>query len=229
MKSLIIIALAASSAAAQVIVGTNSFDVVFEATNLVPAMQSRIVDDINLCRQLWTNSQVRLEDGGAPYIRDGNVIFRPYFNEMRVPRDLVTNSTGSLSLLVSKPVSDAYIRAFEFADANSSIIAAAWAFVDTISDTNTVCDTMADLANYVLIISDKTVELPAWFRTFANVEYSKPSIMSFGYLPADSLTPAGVSSNLMMKLQYRIEETVDHHLCTWHDGKWKLCVWGWLD
>ena len=48
---IIMIALAASSAAAQVIVGTNSFDVVFEATNLTTVAQARIIDDINICRQ----------------------------------------------------------------------------------------------------------------------------------------------------------------------------------
>ena len=47
--TLIIIALAASNASAQIIVGTNSFDIVFEATNLTSVTQSRIVSDINLC------------------------------------------------------------------------------------------------------------------------------------------------------------------------------------
>ena len=217
--------MAASSTAAQVIVGTNSFDVVFEETNLVPAMQSRIVDDINLCRQLWTNSQVRLEDGGAPYIRDGYVISRPYFNEMRVPRDLVTNSTGALSVLVSKPVSDAYLKAFQFADANSNIVAAVSVLIDALSSTNIVLNTVDELSEYIFVSSVKTVELPANLYGGEQSTYSMPSVMAFGYETIDSEIPTGSASNLVVKLPLRYWETVDYTPCIWHDGKWKLAIW----
>ena len=226
MKGFIIaLAVAASSASAQIIVGTNSFDVVFEATNLTSVTQSRIVADINLCRQLWTNSQVRLEDGGAPYIRDGDVLGRPYFNEMRVPRDIVTNSTGALSIYVNKAVSDAYLKAFEFADANSNIINAAWAFANTISNTNIVCNTMAELSEYVLISPDAEIELPEWFASFTELEHSPPSVMAFGYMTKELEAVPGVSSNLFMRLQYRSTYNIDQHPCIWHDGKWKLYAW----
>ena len=222
----ILIALAASSAAAKVIVGTNSFDVVFEANNLAPATQSRIVDDINLCRQLWTNSVVHLNDQNkVQYIYDGYVIGRPYFNEMRVPRNLVTNATGALSVFVSKPISDAYIEAFEFVDANSNIIAAAATLINALADTNIVLSTVAEVSEYVFVSSDKTIELPTDFRGFTQSTHSMPSVMAFGYETIDSQIPTGSASNLTMKLQYRYKSSVDQHWCIWHDGKWKLGIW----
>ena len=220
------IILAASSAFAQVMIGTNLFDVVFEATNLAPATQSRIIADINLCRQLWTESEICLDDPGVePYIYDGDVIFKPYFNEMRVPRDLVTNSTGNHSLLVRKPVSDAYLNAFEFANANSNIISAARAFANTISDTNIVCNTMEELSEYVLISPNADIDLPEWFASFTALEHSPPSVMSFGYMTKEIEAVPGVSSNLFMRLQYRSTDNIDQHPCIWHDGKWKLAIW----
>ena len=229
MKTLIIIiSLTASIAAAQVIVGTNSFDVVFEATNLTSAAQSRIVDDINLCRQLWTNSTVYLDVQGADSnIGDGNVIARPYFNDMRVPRDLVTNSAGAWSLFVDKQVSDAYLKAFEFSDANSNIIRAADAFVDALSNTNTVCNTMAEYWEYVLSPTNAHVNLPDGFDGLKEYEYSKPSVMAFGYSIGGPEPSPGVTSNLFMKLQYRSAEiiSIDQFLCIWHDGKWKFYYW----
>jgi hypothetical protein len=226
IKTLVIISLAASSAAAQVIVGTNSFDVVFEATNLTPVAQSRIIDDINICRQLWTNSEVCLDISGAePHIGDWDVIFKPYFNDMRVPRNLVTNSTGALSLLVEKQVSDAYLDAFKFADANSNIISAAWTFVNTISNTNIICNTRTELSEYVLISPDTNVILPIWFTSFTELEYSPPSVMSFGYITQELEAMPGVASNLFMRLQCRLADNVDQYPCIWHDNKWKFYVW----
>jgi hypothetical protein len=227
-KLIILITLAASTAAAQIIVGTNSFDVVFEATNLTSATQSRIVVDINICRQLWTNSLVCLDDPGTtPYIHDENVIFEPYFNEMTFPNELVTNSTGVLSLFVNKPVSDAYLKAFEFADANSNIVAAAAAFVDTIMYSNIVCNTMEELAEYVIITSNTEIDPSKFFERSEEMEFSKPSAMSFGYMAATLPQAPGISSNLVMKLQYRmpISKSIDQMPCVWHDNKWKL-VWG---
>ena len=222
-----IIALAASSASAQILVGTNSFDVVFEATNLTSVTQSRITSDINLCRQLWTNSLVCLDDiGTEPYIHDGNVIFSPYFDgNLDFPNTLVTNATGALSLLVSKPVSAAYLKAFEFADANSNIIAAASALINALSNTNIVLNTVAEVGEYVFISSDKTIELPTNFRGFAKNAYSMPSVMAFGYETINSQIPTGSASNLVMKLPLRHHKTVDYLPCIWHDGKWKLGIW----
>ena len=226
MKKLMIIALAASSASAQVIVGTNSFDVVFEATNLTTVAQSRIIDDINICRQLWTNSEVCLDISGAePHIGDWDVIFKPYFNDMRVPRDLVTNATGAFSLFVNKQVSDAYLEAFKFADANSNIISAAWAFTDTISNTNVVCNTREKLLEYVLISPIMDVLLPEWFNAFTELKHSPPSVMAFGYVTQELESVPGVASNLFMRLQYRSTDNIDQHPCIWHDNKWKLYFW----
>jgi hypothetical protein len=229
MKPLIIlIALTASIAAAQIIVGTNSFDVVFEATNLAPAVQSRIVDDINLCRQLWTNSEVYLDGNDfEPFIGDGYVIGRPYFNNMRVPRNIVTNSAGAWSLFVKKQLSDAYLKAFEFFDANSNIISAANAFVDTLCHSNIVCNTMQELSEYVLIPPNAEVILPGWFAEFCENAYSKPSAMAFGYMNIGPEPSPGVSSNLFMRLQCNFpnEYSVDQVPCIWHDGKWKINAW----
>lgn len=229
MKRLIIIALTATSAAAQIIVGTNDFDIVFEAKDLAPTIQSRIAADINLCRQLWANSEVYIYDDDEDFesfIGDGYVIGRPYFNDMRVPRGLVTNSLGVLSLFVEKQISDAYLKAFEFADANSSIISAANAFVDALSNSNTVCNTTADLREYILFPTDIQLDAQKEIEGFKSYEYSKPSVMAFGFLNQGPEPSAGVSSNLFMKLQYRGDEiSIDQLPCIWHNGKWKLYFW----
>ena len=228
MKAILItLALAASSVTAQVIVGTNSFDVVFEATNLTTVAQARIIDDINISRQLWTNSAVHLDiPETEPYIGDWDVIFKPYFNDMRVPRNLVTNSTGALSLFVNKQVSDAYLEAFKFADANSNIVSAAWAFADTISNTNVICNTIAEMSEYVLISPNADIDLPGWFTSFTELKHSPPSVMGFGHIEKVLDAVPGASSNLFMRLQYRSKDNVDQHLCIWHDGKWKIYAWG---
>ena len=230
MKSLIIVAFTASSAAAQVIVGTNSFDVVFEETNLTTVAQSRIIDDINLCRQLWANSEVYIyddEEDGELFIGDGYVIGKPYFNDMRVPRGLVTNSAGALSLLVSKPVSDAYLKAFEFADANSNLISAANAFVDALSNSNTICNTISELREYILFPENIAVDPQEQIEGFKSYKYSKPSVMAFGYFNQGPEPSIGVSSNLFMKLQYSLDKTISIYQlpCIWHGGKWKLYFW----
>ena len=221
------IALAASSAAAQIIVGTNSFDVIFESTNLTSTAQSRIISDMTLCRQLWTNSEIHLTDQNTePYIYDGDVIFTPYYNDsLEFPDTLVTNPLGTISLKVDTTISDAYLNAFEFADANSNIISAAWAFANTLSNTNIVCNTMAELSDYVLISPDAEIELPEWFASFTELEHSPPSVMAFGYKIKELEAVPGVSSNLFMRLQYRSTNNIDQHSCIWHDGKWKLYAW----
>jgi hypothetical protein len=226
MKTIILL-FTASSAVAQIVVGTNSFDVVFEAKNIAPATQSRIVDDINLCRQLWTNSVLYLDyNEFDSSISDWDVIFKPYFNDMRVPRDLVTNSTGSWSLFVSKQVSDAYLEAFEFANANSNIIAAAWSFANMVSNTNIICNTRAELFEYALVSPNMNINLPGWFSSsFTELEHSPPSVMAFGYIVKELEAVPGVSSNLFMRLQYRSTDNIDQHMCIWHDEKWKFYSW----
>ena len=227
-KILIALALAASNTAAQVIVGTNSFDVVFEATNLTTVAQSRIVADINLCRQLWTNSEVRVDAPGTdPYIYDLYIVGWPYFKDMRVPRGLVTNSAGAWSLLVDKQVSSEYLKAFEFADANSNIISAANAFVDALSNSNTVCNTISELREYMLFPEGMQLNPQEEIEGFKEYKYSKPSVMAFGYFSAGPEPSPGVSSNLFMKLQYSSTDVVsiDQLPCIWHDGKWKLYFW----
>jgi hypothetical protein len=230
MKIYMIIALAASNVAAQVILGTNSFDVVFEATNLTSATQSRLIADINLCRQLWTNSVVHLGMSATDsYIEEMSIVGRPYFNEISVPREIVTNSVGALSLLVNKQASDAYLKAFEFADANSNITRAADAFVEAFSNSNFVCNTMTEYLEYFLIPTGMQVDIQDEIEGFKEYEYSKPSVMSFGYYKKGPEPTPGVSSNLFMKLQYRSMETgmelIDQLPCIWHDGRWKFYYW----
>ena len=227
MVKAIVIALAASSAAAQIIVGTNSFNVVFEATNLSSAAQSRIISDINLCRQLWTNSVVLFDEPNAePYISNRYVIFSPYFDDsLKFPDMLVENSNGAISLKVEKAVSDAYLKAFDFVDANSNIITAAATLISALSNTNIVFNTVAEVGEYIFISSDKTIELPSNFRGFAESPHSMPSVLAFGYEIIDSEIPTGAASNLTMRLQYRYKKSVDQRWCIWHDGKWKLGIW----
>jgi hypothetical protein len=230
MKTSIILALAASTATAQIIVGTNSFDVFFEATNLSSAAQSRIISDMNLCRQLWTNSVVLFDESNAePYISNRYVLSSPYYDDsLEFPDTLATNQLGILSLKVEKSVSDAYLKAFEFVDSNSNIIAAAEMLVDALSNTNIIFNTVEELGEYIFISSDKTVELPTDFKGFAQSAHSMPSVLAFGYETIDSEISTGSASNLIMKLQYRYKKSVDQRLCIWHDGKWKLDIWEWI-
>lgn len=211
----------------QITVGTNRFEFVFEQTNLTESEKSRIAADIAMCRHSWTNSAFvsALSDSRIGYIYDVNVVQSPYFNPgIKFPNWIVNNSTNVPSLLVRQDVCEAYTDSFGFINAHSNIIMQAYAFVDRISNSNLVCKTMSELVDYVLIQTNATVSLPAFFNGLREPDYSYPSVLSFGYYEKGPQN-GGSATNLFMVMPSKYEDTIDTVPVIWNDGKWKFYMW----
>ena len=198
---------------------SNALDVVFVDTNLSTKMKLDIVTDLNLCLREWgKNSELRLQDnlGFAGYLY--NPDRSPHYpNDVKFPRNIVSNGTVGVALQITKDISDAYTNAF----------------VSFISSTNFPSIPPKKFPDYYLenqrtqkeIIEDAQKII----SQLTHQTYYPPSALGFGYTPAG---PSGIfsKSNLWMRIPCSSPSGGDWlewgaFPAMWHKGRWKFCFW----
>lgn len=217
---------------------TNALNVAFADTNLSASAQSGVVADLRICLQEWgRTSELDLgpyEPGLAGYLY--NFKKAPHYpDELKFPRNLITNQVSGLALQIPKPLSDAYTNAFVFAAANSNAVAAAYEFVAFVSSTNFPDISPAALPNYIMFknaLPDANAEsnaivnlAPQIIPDLCEQAYHLPSVLGFRF---SSDGPA--ATNLWMWVPNSCPTgggALDWGSTSvlWHDGKWRFCTW----
>ena len=220
--------------------GTNAslINVSFVDTNLSVSTKASIVADLQMCVNEWgKTSELDLglyEPGVIGYLYNPDK--SPHYPEdIRFPRNLVTNNLSGLSLLIPKKLSDAYTNAFAFAAANSNIVAAAYEFVAFISSSNFVFLSSNALPNYILFknkYSETITESNEIVRLASQIipglcyqTFYTPSILGFYY------SPEGPSvSNLWLNVPSSTHPSTNTtewsgYPILWYNGKWMFGSW----
>ena len=217
--------------------GTNSnvLDVVFVDTNLSQKAQSAIVADLNICLSEWgKTSELRLRDNEDSVGYLYNADTSPHYPEdIEFPRNIVSNGTASVALQITKELSDAYIKAFAFTNANAKAVKAAYEFVAFVSSTNFPNIPPKRLPDYILDKSRTQKEIiedaQEIISQLRRQTYYQPSVLGFERIP---LGP-GIFSNYNLWVRvpeaylssYRNEKSWSAFPAIWHRGKWKFCHW----
>jgi len=218
-------------------VNANALDVVFADTNLSAKAKSGIVADLNLCLREWgKTSELDLGDYepdvlGYLYNADTS----PHYPEdIEFPRNIVSNGTAGVALQITKELSDAYLKAFAFTNANAKAVKAAYEFVTFVSSTNFPNIPSKDLPNYILIKNETPKEISARAQEIisqlGHQTYYPPSVLGFSRIP---LGPKGIfsRSNLWMIVPCSStrsnsdKKSWSAFPAMWHKGKWKFCHW----
>ena len=213
--------------------GTNAspINVSFVDTNLSASAKASIVVDLQVCLNEWgKTSELDLglyEPGVIGYLYNPDK--SPHYPEdIRFPRNLVTNDLSGLSLHIPKKLSDAYTNAFAFVAANSNIVAAAYEFVSFVSSTNFLSVTSNQVANYFLFNQAPPQLYQLAFHDLTNSvhgsSYYPPSILGFYYRPAG---PEPTNLWLYIPSSSPVCGYIEWGPTTaiWHDGKWKFSIW----
>ncbi len=214
-------------------VGTNTLDVVFESDKLSSNVMNRIVSDIIVCRQAWSNSTVVTFSTGRPggYINDLNVQVSPYgFLGAKFPQSVVTNSSGKLALFIPAELSTRYIEAFSFTNIHSNVYQQAILFVDRLQSpelANTSQEKVRDL-----VFSPGVTEsqyIASAYEILTDIQrqtYYYPSVL--GFWKANDGEAASSHTNLFVlipqssKHPHAPHQLFDVMPAIWHDSKWKL-------
>jgi len=216
--------------------GTNASSILisFVDTNLSASAKTSIVDDLQVCLNVWgkkTYLSLSLgadEPGLVGYLERPTV--SPHYPEgIEFPKG-VTNTPSGIALQIPKKLSDAYTNAFAFAAANSNIVAAAYEFVAFVSSSNFVTISSNALPNYVLQKNTTTneiiVDAPAIISELRHQTYYPPSILGFKYLEiGPSATNLWMLVPCSSPLSYSDTKEWSPYPAIWHEGKWKFCMW----
>ena len=218
-------------------VNANALDVVFADTNLSAKAKSGIVADLNLCLREWgKTSELDLGDYepdvlGYLYNADTS----PHYPEdIEFPRNIVSNGTAGVALQITKELSDAYLKAFAFTNANAKAIKAAYEFVTFVSSTNFANIAPKDFPNYALrndMTHKEMIEsAQKIISELRHQAYYPPSVLGFRRIPLGP--PLGIfsSSNLWVRIPCSSPLSSDEKSWSafpamWHNGKWKFCFW----
>ena len=219
------------------VVGTNHFGVAFETPAIPSSLEDFIVADVQRCYDAW-GTNVVIESGlpgryGSYVSRD--VFVGPYYSEnldveeLRVPRHLVTNETGRLSLEIPSALIEKYSDALIFKTNHLVQVQAADAFVAFVSSAEFKNVTSNDVVNYFLIKdaipqaylnSGETI-----VRDLSSCEFFSPSILGFTYSDrGPDATNLWVFVPVIPKTRTALS-SFDVFPAIWHDGKWKFCFW----
>ena len=222
--------------------GTNSnaLDIVFVDTNLSAKVKSAIVADLNLCLSEW-GKELSLDLDGSYETEDAPGIIgdlnRPsasphYPNDIKFPRNIVSNGTAGVALQIPKYLSDAYTNAFALAKANAKAFATANAFVAFVSSTDFADILPNKLPDYLLCKNETPNEIAARAQEIISElgyqTYYQPSILGIKYAHVGPGEPT--ASNLWMRIPcstspYDNEKNWSSFPAIWHDGKWKFSLW----
>ncbi|MCL1919607.1 MAG: hypothetical protein FWG50_00790 [Kiritimatiellaeota bacterium] len=219
---------------------SNALNVAFADTSLSAKAKAAITADLNLCLREWgKTSDLRLGDkntAGQLY----NWKTSPHYPEgvIDFPENITSDGASGVALQITKELSDAYTNAFAFVAANSNIVAAAYKFVTLISSNGFAASvTPASITDYVLVKKYKPQDYIANYQElmegcFIAPKWHQPSVLGFRHSGADPSL-----ANLWLVIPaYTPPEPLAGSVgewlglaAIWHDGKWKLCFWGWDD
>lgn len=221
-------------------ISTNRFGVLFEETSISEALRAFIVADVQRCYNAWgTNVVVKpnLPVRHGSYIR-ARVFMGPYYvenpsaPEVEFPEDIVTNSLGQLSLSISTGLIQKYTDALAFKTNNLDKVQAADAFVDFLSSPEFAHVTSNEVANYILykdlppegyLLSGEGI-----VKDLTSQEFHRPSILGFYHSP-NGPDPTNLCVLVTTIKRIRTPSSCFHAMpAIWHDGKWKINMWGWV-
>ena len=218
--------------------GTNSnaLDVVFADTNLSAKVKSAITVDLNLCLQEWGKTaelflwedEDTIDEGIVGQLSIGTVC--PHYPEdVKFPENIVSNGTHGVALQITKELSDAYLKAFAFTNANAKAVKAAYKFVSLIRSDNFIASlTPANISGYVFVKQYKAKDYVEEFEDivgacFEDPKYLLPSVLGFREQKTGFLR-----KNIFLALPaYTIPDDNgfvewESLPAIWKDGKWKL-------
>ena len=209
---------------------SNALDVVFVDTNLSQKAQSAIVADLRVCLLEWGKTgelYLRDNEDSAGYLSMGTI--SPHYPEnIKFPKNVVSNGTAGVALQIPKELSDAYTNAFKFAAANAKAFAAANAFVKFVNSSNFLALPPKDLPNYVLEKNTTAAEIIAGAQdTIAELRhqtYYPPSVL--GFLNSE-IGPAKKNLLVIIPCTSPVSDWKEWggYPAIWHEGKWKFFFW----
>ena len=240
MKKTIIYILICATSYAQsqtLTLGTNTLGVSFADVHLTQNHMNKIFTDLKICfNSTWlTNATINKRSENmefskyVSYWKD----YIWYANGIEFPYNIKTDNSGNMFLHVRKELSDSYTNAFEFANANSNAVVAAYDFVSYVSSSNFVVNvTSNQLHNYIFIkeITDDNMYAQAfdelWPIYFGYPRYYPPSILGF-YYSSEGPEDTNLWVQLPTKLVFPDSSSNSWLPFTalWHDNKWKICTW----
>jgi len=231
--------MALNASAYDMVVGTNHFDVVFENASTPSTLQDFIVADVQRCYEAWgTNVEIRASRATTHVMRIYPPVFMgPYYLEdpsvqrrsIYVPKDIVTNSVGQLSLIVPSTLIQKYADGLDFKTNHLVQVQAADAFVDFLSSPEFANVTSNQVSNYILY-----KDLPpqgylengdSFVKDLSDQMYFRPSILGFTY---SDRGPDATNLWVFVPVIPRIRTAMssfDVFPAIWHDGKWKFSFW----
>jgi len=226
---------------------SNALNVVFVDTNLSVKAKSAIVADLRICLSsewgkegeqfFWNQQELLLRDkgdlrfGGKDSVGYLSFVKRsPHYPEdIKFPRNVVSNETVGIALQITKELSDAYTNAFAFAVANSNTVKAAHEFVAFVSSPAFANVAPADLPNYFLSKKVTPEEIianaPELMDALKYSTYYPPSVLGFTKSPvgpAASNLWLDVPSSSTTRSGYKEWSGLP---AVWHEGKWKFSFW----
>ncbi len=226
-----------NASAYDLVVGTNHFDVVFENASAPSSLKDFIIEDVQRCYEAWgTNTEIRSSRAITHVMKIYPPVFMgPYYMEdlyaedLNVPEDIVTNTTGQLALKIPSVLIQKYAESFVFKTNHLAQVQAADAFVDFVSSAAFTNIPSNQVSNYFMV-KDATPQTyldssETIIQDIASCDFFAPSILGFTYNErGPDVTNLWVFVPVISK-QRTVSSVFDVFPAIWHDGKWKFCLW----
>ena len=233
----LIVMLMQNSSAYDLVIGTNHFDVVFENVSTPSSLKDFIVEDVQRCYEAWGTNvviQPNLPVRNGSYLR-ANVFMGPYYMEnlyaedLNVPEDIVTNTTGQLALKIPSILIQRYAEGFVFKTNHLAQVQAADAFVDFVTSATFANIPSNQVSNYFMV-KDATPQTyldssETIIQGLTSSDFFAPSILGFTYNDrGPDATNLWVLIPVISKAR-TTQSSFDVFPAIWHDGRWKLSFW----